>query len=599
LKRVLLSAGLILVVAAFVVVAGGAGSSGSSQGQYKIELDSAFGLVNDAQFKVAGVPAGKVTQIEVCKLDTSAICQNPLHAVATVSISSKGFDSLRSDAYCRTRPESLIGEYFIDCQPGSTGQLLTPGSHNPDCNKTVCTIPVSHTASTIPFDLINNIMRMPYRERFTLIINELGAAVAGRGGDLQAALQRAVPALQDTDNLLNLLANDSNTLKALTVNSDQVLTELANNSKDVQNFIVEANNAASDTATQQNNLRASIHNLPPFLEQLKPAMAKLDTAAVENTPVLQNLNEASGHSGGVSTGTVRTGIDQLKRLFSDVPPFASASLPALRSLGQASLTGRPAMVAALPTVKHLNQFAQPVPELAQNLSILTQDLDTQNRAVEPDSRSPGGKGFTGLQAVLQYVFNQPLAINAYSQFGHLLTVDAFANQYCSPYATPQRIANNLATNPTATRQCYSWLGPNQQGINVADPSNPGGCVPDPGYSPPGEPKPTGPIPCKLQPNPAGNLPVSTPSGGGLPSLAADKSSRSSAGSQSAAAASTPPASSASSGIDLQKTLGQMFSSLAADSATQASAANSGNSGSSNSSTAAGQAQQLLNYLLAP
>jgi ABC-type transporter Mla subunit MlaD len=595
LKRVLLSVAILLAVAGFVVVAGGAGSSGGSQGNYKIELDSAFGLVKGAQFKVSGVPAGKITKLEVCITDPTAICQNRYHAVATVAINSKGFDDLRTDAYCRTRPESLIGEYFVDCQPGSTGTLLEPGSHNPECNKTICTIPVTHTQSTIPFDLINNIMRMPYRQRFTLIINELGAAVAGRGGDLQAALQRAVPALQDTDNLLNLLANDSNTLQALTANSDQVLTELANNSKDVQNFIVEANNAATDTATQQNNLRLSLHDLPPFLEQLKPAMAKLNAAAIANTPVLVNLNQATGHN-----GTVTTGIDQLKRLFSDIPPFARSSRPALESLGQASVTGRPAMIAALPTVKHLNQFAQPVPELAQNLSILTQDLDSQKRAVEPDSRSPGGKGFTGLQAVLQYVFNQPLAINAYSQFGHLLTVDAFANQYCSPYATPQRIANNLAANPEATRQCYAWLGPNQQGINEPDPSNPGGCVPDPGYSPPGEPKPKATA-CKLQPNPAASLPINPTQAAGLPSLAADKSGGASTTSSAPRTAAAPSGTSSapSSGIDLQRTLGQMFSSLAASSAAQASASNSGSSGSDSNSTSAGQAQQLLNYLLAP
>src|SRR5206468_2311650 len=164
-KRILLSGAILLAVAAFVVVAGGAASSSSSQGSYKIELDNAFGLVKGAQVKIAGVPAGKISQIEVCRVDPGAKCQDRLHAVATVAINSKGFDTLRSDAYCRTRPESLIGEYFIDCQPGSTGALLNPGSHNSDCNSSMCTIPVTHTSSTIPFDLINNIMRLPYRER--------------------------------------------------------------------------------------------------------------------------------------------------------------------------------------------------------------------------------------------------------------------------------------------------------------------------------------------------------------------------------------------------------------------------------------------------
>ena len=53
----------------------------------------------------------------------------------------------------------------------------------------------------------------------------------------QAALRRAVPALTETDNLLNLLANDSQTINHLNVNADTVITALANNSKDVQNFI--------------------------------------------------------------------------------------------------------------------------------------------------------------------------------------------------------------------------------------------------------------------------------------------------------------------------------------------------------------------------
>src|SRR6185437_12349584 len=38
----------------------------------------------------------------------------------------------------------------------------------------------------------------------------------------------------------------------------------------------------------------------------------------------------------------------------------------------------------------------------------------------------------------------------------------------------------------AYRQCYSWLGPNQPGVNETDPSDPSAPVPDPGGSPPGE-----------------------------------------------------------------------------------------------------------------
>ena len=98
------------------------------------------------------------------------------------------------------------------------------------------------------------------------------------------------------------------------------------------------------------------------------------------------------------------------------------------------------MQAAAPTVQHLKTFAQPTPELAQNLAIVLHDLDDRSRAVEADSRSPGGKGYTGLEALLQYVFNQTLAINTFGPFGHLLAVDSFVDPKCSPYATPATIA---------------------------------------------------------------------------------------------------------------------------------------------------------------
>jgi virulence factor Mce-like protein len=398
MKRFLASAAVVAAVIVFMVVATGSGSN-TGNPTFRVELGNAFGLIPGADLKVSGVRAGTIKSIDLCGMVRNSGCQNALDALVTVQVTQAGFGSFHADAFCQSRPQSLIGEYYMDCDPGSPqAPALASGS----------TIPVTHTYSTIPVDLLNDVMRLPYRERFTIIINELGAAVAGRSDDLEAALKRAVPALTETDNLLNLLANDSRTLQALNVNADTVITALANNSKLVQNFVVEANRAASASATQQQNLASTWHQLPGFLEQLRPAMAQLGAATDANLPVLQNLNASS---------------TQLRDLFVNLPGFAHASLPALRALGQASVPGRTAAIAARPTVADLAKFTGPspcipnsvtqncLPELAQNLRIVLQDLDNRGRAVEADSRSPGGKGYTGLEALLQYVFNQALAIN--------------------------------------------------------------------------------------------------------------------------------------------------------------------------------------------
>src|SRR5438477_11709645 len=116
MKRLLASAALVLAVGGLVVLLSSSSSSGKSDPTYKIELDNAFGLVTGADFKVAGVRAGTIQKID---LD-----QKTLHAVVTVQVTQAGFGSFRSDAFCQSRPQSLIGEYFIECQPGQNGKPL-------------------------------------------------------------------------------------------------------------------------------------------------------------------------------------------------------------------------------------------------------------------------------------------------------------------------------------------------------------------------------------------------------------------------------------------------------------------------------------------
>jgi ABC-type transporter Mla subunit MlaD len=594
MKRVLISGALLLAAAAFVFLATGA-SKGTAQGTYKIELQNAFGLVTGADFKVAGVPAGTIKAI--------SLDQKSLNAVVTVQVNRAGFGQFHQDASCQSRPESLIGEYFVDCNPGSSGPALKAGA----------TIPVSHTQSTIPADLLQDTMRLPYRQRFSLIVNELGAAAAARSGDIRSALHRAVPALDETDNLLNLLANDSSTLQALTKDSNSVITALANNSKNVTKFIDVAGKTAADTSTQQANLRSSLQRLPDLLTQLEPTMAQLGTTVTTNEPVLRNLNQASG---------------QIDRLLTDLPAFSKSARPAIKSLGQASVTGRAAVTAATPTVRDLNTFAKPTPELAGNLAIVLHDLDDPSRAVERDPRSPGGNGFTGLQALLGYVFNQTLAVNTFGPEGHVLAVDAFVSPMCSAYATPATVALAIKQYGAAYRQCYSWLGPNQPAVNETDPSDPSAPVPDPGGSPPGESGPStsasrltaAMVQNAINANKkqAGSRKSKSGKGkhkGKGRSASNPNGTNSGTPSSSAPPSSTPSSSGSGSGgsgsgsggppIDLGKTIGQVLQGTVGGGPAPSTptpvvpAPTPPSTGSGSSSSSGGTAQQLLNYLLSP
>jgi len=424
---------LALVVAAALgvgwIVLSGAGSGGDD-GKYWAQFDNAFGLIQGGDLKIAGVRAGRITDI---KLDRPSN-----RALVGFRIDRRGFGSLRTDVFCESRPQSLIGEYFVDCRPGTARTVLRPGS----------VIPVTHTASTVAPDLVNDILRRPYRERLSLIIGSLGAGVAGNSENLNAAIRRASPALRETDRVLATLAGQNRILGDLTTDADRVVGDLAANRKDVGRFVTKAKDTAQASAERRADIAAGLHQLPGFLEQLQPTMQSLGHVADDQSTALHQLDASSR---------------QLTDLFDELGPFADASRPAFRSLGSASQTGDRAVRAAPPVISQLGAFSKGTPELGRNLAIVLEHLDDRRHAVERDPRSPGGQGYSGLEALLQYVYDQTTSTAIFDQDNHILKIGAFVGP-CAPYANEVSLKNN----PGLERQCGSRLGPSQPGINYAD-----------------------------------------------------------------------------------------------------------------------------------
>jgi virulence factor Mce-like protein len=443
MKRVLGIALVLAAAAALTVFATGASNGGGGR-TYWVELDDAFGLISGGDLKIAGVRAGKIGDLKVDQKTHRALVQ--------IHITKNGFGSLRTDVTCQARPQSLIGEYFLDCQPGTSPVELKPGS----------TIPVSRTSSVVAPDLVQDVLRKPYRERFSIIVNELGAAVAGNGKNLNDAIRRASPGLQETDKVLAILGQQNRIISNLIHDGDKVINDLANNRAQVARWVVEADRASSASAQRATDISAGWQRLPGFLEQLRPAMKDLGDVATEQTPALRTLAAAAPN---------------LKTFFDRLGPFSTVSKPAFQALGKASVTGSKAAKAATPTVALLNSFAKGTPELGGNLSAVLTHLDDPSFAVEPDPRSPGGKGYSGLQALLEYVYDQVLSINIYDSSVHILKVSPFVSP-CQDYADiHQALSINKNTGHPLIQDCGASLGPHAAGINFPDTTRPAGYPP--------------------------------------------------------------------------------------------------------------------------
>jgi phospholipid/cholesterol/gamma-HCH transport system substrate-binding protein len=451
-RRVLAVLAVLGVCAGAFVLAGA--SDQSSEGRtYKVKFDNAFGLVKGGDFRVGGVNAGQTTDFDVEKKKG----ESP-KAVVTVEVTKPGFVDFRKDASCEIRPQSLIGEYYVDCQPGKSDERLADGG----------TVPVEQTSSTIPTDIVNDIMRRPYRERFRLIVTELGTGLAGRPDDLQEVLRRAHPGLRETSKVLRILGDQNEVIKNFITDSDTVVAELEKNKRDVVRWVREAGDAAEISATRRNELRANFQRFPEFLDELRPTMARLGELADEQTPLLADLERAA---------------PDLDTFFTRVGPFSEASRPAVRSLGEAGEVGTRAFREGRQEIAELRKLAAGAPALAKPLRQFLQTIDDRKRAIETDPRAkatappapdptaiPGEGGFTGMEAVWNYFYWQTLSINMLDDTAHILRASLTAVPDCMEW-------HNEPPKSQADREmferCNSYLGPNQPGIFSPDPLDDG------------------------------------------------------------------------------------------------------------------------------
>ena len=148
---------------------------------------------------------------------------------------------------------------------------------------------------TVDIDLIGNTMREPERERLSLILNELGTGLAGRGKDLNEVIRRANPALRETDKVLEILARQNTQLEQLAVNSDTVLAPLARDRARVASSIRNTSEVAEATAPRSApRSRPTSRRCRAFLDELEPTMVRLGSLSDETTPVLTDLHARAG-----------------------------------------------------------------------------------------------------------------------------------------------------------------------------------------------------------------------------------------------------------------------------------------------------------------
>jgi phospholipid/cholesterol/gamma-HCH transport system substrate-binding protein len=397
MKRVAL---IVLALVAVVAILLTGSAAGGDDGQYEVRaiFDNAGFLVTGEDVRMAGAKVGTVTDIDVTTEDEAALEDGgpaPGKAVVVMRIDEPGFQDFREDASCLIRPQSLIGEKFVECE---VTQPRAPGSEPPPALEVVPDgqpgegehlLPLERNGKAVDLDLVNNIMRAPYPDRFRLILNDLGAGFAGRGQEIAEIVQRSNPALRETNEVLAILGRQNHTLSRLSVESDSIISALARERAHVAGFINQSNTVAEASAERRADLEESFARFPGFLRELRSTMRELDAFSQAATPVFAKLGEAA---------------PDLTRATKALGPFSSAGVDALTSLGKAAEASGGPIAESDPVIKQVRELGKSGAPATTNLRKFLSSL----RKTE---------GFNHLG---QFLFNASGSVNSFDQYGHFL-----------------------------------------------------------------------------------------------------------------------------------------------------------------------------------
>lgn len=398
-RKGILAAGLLVaaVVAIFLIA-----SSGNDESDgYKVRaiFDSGGFMVKGEQVRVAGANVGTIESVDVTMPGETVAFRNgkpvdaPGKAVIVMEIEDSGFQDFRQDATCQIRPQSLIGEKFIDCRttlpraPGSPAAPPLREVPEGEAGAGQHLLPLGSSGTSVDPDLINNIQSLPYAQRFRLIFNELGAGLAGRGEDIETLVKRANPVLRDVDRLFGILSQQREQLAQLTADQDLILAPLARERTAVAGFFRNAGAAGQASSEKGEALEASLRKFPAFLREFRTTMRSFEGFSEAATPVFADL----GSSAPAFTDATRTLV-----------PFSEATTVALRSLGETGEAAGPVFAEADPVVRKSAELAKsgvsPTTELARLFVSL--------------KKSKGWDGLTEL------IYNSAVSTNGFDQYGH-------------------------------------------------------------------------------------------------------------------------------------------------------------------------------------
>lgn len=315
-------------------------ASRSSGGSYTVHADfaDAAGLRGHSQVKVGGVVVGMVDSMTVTPRNT---------ALVTLKVKDT---RISRDARAYIRPVNLLGEKYVDLEPGVERPALPSGS----------LIPLSRTGTPVELDQVLDTLDASTRTRLEILIDSSGQSLAGRGADFGATLASLPPALDQAQAMIGAFAQDNQALGRLVETSDRVIGAMAGQRKALGGLVTTGSSALGSVASRDSQLGQTLQQAAPAIGQLRSTLGSLQQSAIALAPAANGL---------------RASAPNLAATLRALPGFAVAARPTLNEAQGVAPTLTRLGTEATPVVRRLRPVADRLSEFATAFGPLSATLD--------------------------------------------------------------------------------------------------------------------------------------------------------------------------------------------------------------------------------
>jgi virulence factor Mce-like protein len=299
------------------------------QSHYEINavFKSANNLRKNSPVRIAGVEVGKVTAVKQAEPGAPG-------AIVTMRINENG-RPLHEDATFTIRPRIFLeGNFFVDVQPGS------PSAEEIDDGGLVS---VNQTNTPVQLDQILTALQSDTREDVKVLLSEYGNALTNGGAKgFNESIPYWKPAYRDTAIVSEAsLGEAEHDLSRYIAEAGTVAEALDRSPQALKSLITDFNTTAAALASEDDNLRAAVAELPRTLRAAGPALAALNASFPPVRALARELRPGVRSSEPAIDASIPF-VKQLRALFSrrelkGLTADLAPTVPALAKLSAASV----------------------------------------------------------------------------------------------------------------------------------------------------------------------------------------------------------------------------------------------------------------------